>query len=168
MPKIVTKSYETVFIVDSLFEEDKVESIIQKYSDLLTKEGCSIVKVDKWGRRKLSYAIKKKNSGYYVTIEFHGPTNVIAKLERAYHIDDNIIRFLNVSFDKKTYELRKAYQIKREEIEEARRAENAENLFTEEEEAAAETEITTEAEIPAGEINQETAEPEKEDQQEQS
>lgn len=116
MSKKGHKYYETTFIVDSILEDDRLESIVNKYTTFFTKNEGEVLKTEKWGRRKLAYAIKKKPTGSYVSIEFTADPSVIAKLERAYHLDDDILRFLTVSFDKKTLEERNVYLIKKEQI----------------------------------------------------
>lgn len=125
----MSKTYETIFILDAILDDEKVESIIQKYSAFLTKNNSSIVNIDKWGRRKFAYQIKKKHTGFYISIEFTGAADVVAKLERQYHLDENIIRYLTVSFDKRTVAERKAYFEKKAQLEaEYREREAAEAL----------------------------------------
>lgn len=104
-----TRNYETIFILDSILEDEKVDSIVTKYNNFLTKNGGEVNVTDKWGRKKLAYPIKKKYTAHYISLEFTAPPDLIAKLERAYHLDDDILRFLTVSFDKKTFTERKAY-----------------------------------------------------------
>ncbi len=116
MSKKAHKHYETTFIVDSIFEDERVDSIINKYSSFFTKNEGEVLKSEKWGRRKLAYPVKKKVTGSYVSIEFTAEPSVIGKLERAYHLDDDILRFLTVSFDKKTLVERNAYLVKKEQI----------------------------------------------------
>ncbi len=116
MDKKAHKYYETTFIVDSILEDERVDSILNKYSTFFTKNEGEILKTEKWGRRKLAYPIKKKVTGSYISIEFTADPSVIAKLERAYHLDEDILRFLTVSFDKKTLEERSVYLIKKEQI----------------------------------------------------
>ncbi|MBZ0201755.1 MAG: 30S ribosomal protein S6 [Ignavibacteria bacterium] len=110
------KYYETTFIVDSIYEDDRVDSIVNKYSNFFTKNGGEVLKTEKWGRRKLAYPIKKKPTGSYVSIEFTADPSIISKLERAYHLDDDILRFLTVTYDKKTLAERNVYLIKKAEI----------------------------------------------------
>jgi small subunit ribosomal protein S6 len=92
-----------------MFDDAKVESITMKYTNFLTKNGSTIIKSDNWGRKKFCYPIKKKSSGIYISIEFSAPSGVVSKLEKAYHLDENILRFLTVHFDSKTYKERKAH-----------------------------------------------------------
>ncbi len=122
MSKKAHKYYETTFIVDSIYEDERVDSIVNKYSNFFKKNEGEVLKTEKWGRRKLAYPIKKKATGSYVSIEFTADPSVIAKLERAYHLDDDILRFLTVSFDKKTLEERNAYLVKKEQIMKEREA----------------------------------------------
>jgi small subunit ribosomal protein S6 len=109
MAKKATRNYETIIILDSVADEDKNESLIQKYVSFLTKNGSEIVNIDRWGRKKFAYPIKKKHTGYYVSIEFTSGADIVAKLDRAYHLDENVLRFLTISFDKKTLAERKQY-----------------------------------------------------------
>jgi small subunit ribosomal protein S6 len=148
-------NYETIFILDAMVEDEKLEGIISKYSNFLTKNDCSILKVDKWGRKKFAYPIKKRNSGFYVTMEFAGGPDVIAKLERAYHLDESILRYLTVSYDKKTLLLRNAYFEKRQQeiatreketaaavaAQEAAERDNAQEQTPQEPETAAENKV---------------------------
>jgi len=142
--------YETTFIVDSILEDDKVEAIISRYSSFFQKNGGEVVKTDKWGRKKFSFPIKKRSTGSYISIEFTAESPIIAKLERAYHLDDDILRFLTISYDKKSLETRNAYHTRKEAEEKARaearqeliQAENAaENSAVKEPEAEAQAKV---------------------------
>lgn len=109
MPKKAFRNYETIIILDSAADESKIESEIQKYISFLTKNGSEIVNIDRWGRKKFAYQIKKKHTGFYVSIEFASGADIVAKLERAYHLDENVLRYLTISYDKKTLGERKLY-----------------------------------------------------------
>ena len=95
--------------MDPLLEDSKIDSNAEKYVEFLKKNGCTITKTDKWGRKKFAFPIKKKLTGYYVSIDFQSPPEVMAKLDKTYHLDDNILRYLTTSFDKKTLRERQQY-----------------------------------------------------------
>jgi small subunit ribosomal protein S6 len=124
MAKKAVKNYETIFILDSLADDDKIESQIKKYSDFLTKNGSEVTNTDRWGRRKFAYPIKKKHTGFYVSIEFASGADIVAKLDRVYHLDENVLRYLTVSYDKKTINKRKIY-FEKKQIEQATREQEA-------------------------------------------
>jgi small subunit ribosomal protein S6 len=95
------KNYEITFIVDPVLSRDEIEATARTYVDLLKKDGCEIVHVDKIGLRQLAYPINKRTSGEYYCIEFETPTGeLIAETELSLRRDERIIRFLTVKLDK--------------------------------------------------------------------
>ncbi len=92
--------YESMAIINAAIEEDLIESAINRILDLIKVNGGEIVDVDKWGRKRLAYAIEKTKSGYYVVIRFTAPTDLIAKLDRLYQLDEHILRHLTIVLDK--------------------------------------------------------------------
>lgn len=96
-----TKIYESIIIINAALEDAQIETEIEKIKDFITKNNGEIRALEKWGRRRLAYAIKKKNNGFYCLYEFKAPGDIIAKLERQYLLNENIIRFLTVELNKK-------------------------------------------------------------------
>ncbi len=94
------KQYESVVIINATLEDDKVESVIKKIQDTLTNGGAEITDVEKWGRKRLAYPIKKQKTGYYVVIRFISDPAFIAKLDRFYRLEEEIYRSLTVILDK--------------------------------------------------------------------
>ena len=99
---MIKKHYETYIIVDGNYEDNVIEEIIKKYEAFFLKNEVEIKNLDRIGRRRMAYQIKKKQNGYYVCFEIIASATVIAKLERAYKLDENIIRYLTIIMDKKT------------------------------------------------------------------
>ncbi|MFH0988873.1 MAG: 30S ribosomal protein S6 [bacterium] len=104
----IKRVYETTFIVNASLDDPQIDAVIEKVKELLVKNGSEINEIVKWGRKRFSYPIKKKNNGFYVIIEFVAPGDAIAKLERHYFLDDNIIRYLTLQLDKRALKARKA------------------------------------------------------------
>ncbi len=104
----VKRVYETTFIVNASLDDHQIDSVIEKVKDLITKNGGEIREFVKWGRKRFAYPIKKKNNGFYVVIEFSAPGDVIAKLERHYFLDENILRYLSLVLDKRALKARTA------------------------------------------------------------
>ncbi len=93
--------YESIIIINATLEDAQIEAEIEKIKDFITKNQGEMRAMEKWGRRRLAYAIKKKNNGYYMLYEFKAPGELIAKLERQYLLNENIIRFITVELNKK-------------------------------------------------------------------
>jgi small subunit ribosomal protein S6 len=102
----VKRQYENTFIINASLEDSQVESIITQVSETITRNGGEITALNKWGRKRLAYTIKKKNNGYYVNIEFVALGSVIPQLERMLTLNENIIRFLSIQLDEKALEAR--------------------------------------------------------------
>jgi small subunit ribosomal protein S6 len=95
------QQYETIFIVNASLDDPQIEVIIAKVQEQITRYGGEIVSTDRWGRKRLTYPIKKKNNGFYTLIEFQGPGSTIQQLEKFYKLDENIMRYLSIKLDKK-------------------------------------------------------------------
>ncbi|MCH4178637.1 MAG: 30S ribosomal protein S6 [Megasphaera sp.] len=90
--------YEVMFIAKPL-EETEVDPIVEFISNLITKNGGNIEKVDRWGKRHLAYLVKKQSEGYYVLINFEADPTVIKEIDRVIKIRDEILRHLIVKID---------------------------------------------------------------------
>jgi small subunit ribosomal protein S6 len=92
--------YETIVILDSLLSIEDIDRIVNRIKDIIEGEKCKIIQVDKWGKRRLAYDIKKKQYGFYVSVILEGHGKISAMLEREYNFNDNILRYLTYCFDK--------------------------------------------------------------------
>lgn len=92
--------YESTVIINAALEDDQIELVINKIKDGILQFGGEMVDLDRWGRKRLAYQIKKSKIGYYVVFRFTAPIDAIAKLERLYRLDETIIRFLTLKLDK--------------------------------------------------------------------
>jgi small subunit ribosomal protein S6 len=93
--------YETTFIVNAGLDDPQIDAVIEKVKDVIVKNGGEIRDLFKWGRKRFAYTIRKKNNGFYTVVEFSAPGDAIAKLERHYQLDENVIRYLTIQLDKK-------------------------------------------------------------------
>jgi small subunit ribosomal protein S6 len=88
------RRYESVWVVNGDLPDEEVKSAIDKFSKIISSQGGTLVGLDEWGRRKLSFKIQGTIRGYYVLADFAGSSETIQELERNYRIDDRIIRYL--------------------------------------------------------------------------
>ena len=94
------KNYEVVYIFDTAVAEDKITEKLTRFHELLTKSGTGeITATDVWGRRQLTYPIKKKNAGTYVVVQFSAPQDALPEFERLLKLDEELLRYLVVSHE---------------------------------------------------------------------
>ena len=53
--------YETGFLIAPNITEEEAEAIIQQMADVVSQKNGKMIKLDKWGKRRMAYAIKKFN-----------------------------------------------------------------------------------------------------------
>jgi small subunit ribosomal protein S6 len=90
------KRYETLFIVQSELSSEDITAIIDRYSKIITDMKGTILKVERWGKRKLAYLIRKQSRGFYILIDFAGKREIVAELERILKFDDKVLKYMSV------------------------------------------------------------------------
>ncbi|MEW6685132.1 MAG: 30S ribosomal protein S6 [Candidatus Edwardsbacteria bacterium] len=90
------RHYETVFILDSKLDENSVEKEITKVKELVQFQKGEVVKIDKWGRKRLAYEIKDRQEGYYVVINFTSSPERLNELERNFKLNDLVLKHIIV------------------------------------------------------------------------
>lgn len=88
--------YETVFILDPGLDENQVNDEVEKAQALITSHGGKIVEVQRWGRKRLAYEIRKKRDGVYTFIKHESTGEVVKELERRLRLNDNVMRVMTV------------------------------------------------------------------------
>lgn len=96
--------YEMMYIIPTVFAEDKIKEVIKNISSQITTVGGIIVKEENIGLKKLAYKIKHQHTGHYVLLEFDVERSQLAGLEQKFRLSDEILRHLIVKFTPKTEE----------------------------------------------------------------
>jgi small subunit ribosomal protein S6 len=96
-----------MFIVRPDVAEEDADKLIAGFSATVTNGGGVVKTVEKMGRRKLAYMVRKFNDGNYVllTIEASGP--VVLELERRLRVTEPVIKFITVRIDEEDKRLAK-------------------------------------------------------------
>ena len=90
------RRYENIFIAHADLSDDDIGEKIERYKTIVTDGKGIIVRIDKWGKKKLAYEIKKQTRGHYVLIDFAAESAVVSELERNLRIDDKVLKFMTV------------------------------------------------------------------------
>src|SRR5882724_6526945 len=93
-PIVSVNTYETVFIAEPEISNDQVEQLVSKIKQAVTANQGTITGEDRWGRRRLAYAIHGHREGYYAILTFNAEAGVVNAIEHLYNVTDSIIRHL--------------------------------------------------------------------------
>ena len=88
------KKYEMLYILDNASSDEVKEQTIAKFEQLVKDNGGVVEASDKWGTKKLAYAINYKTEGYYVLLTFESEPDFVKELDRVAGITENVMRRL--------------------------------------------------------------------------
>ena len=97
-------SYQSTLILKPDLDEAQVDQALEKVTGFLTKNNGSCLKIEKWGKKRLSYRIKKSRFGYYLNIYHTCDSLKVSSLEIEYKLYDLILKFLVIRLDDKELE----------------------------------------------------------------
>lgn len=95
------KHYELLFVVKPTLTEEEMKAKFDFIKGVVESNGCEIKAVKDMGIRKLAYEIEKHERGHYYVLYFVGAPSALEEILRNLRLTEEIIRFLNVKFEKK-------------------------------------------------------------------
>ena len=103
----IRRSYEVMFIVRPDMEEADLDKLIEGFSGNVTNGGGEIKSVEKMGRRRLAYTVRKFNDGLYVLMTIGAVGSLIGEIERRLRVSEQVIKFITVRMDEEEKRLAK-------------------------------------------------------------
>ena len=94
------KEYELTVLIHPDLEVD-LETPLSKVRGIITSAGGSITVEDNWGKKKLTYKIKREDFAVYVYFEVSLPPDAPLKISSTLNITDEVLRYLLVTVDEK-------------------------------------------------------------------
>ena len=90
------KTYETTIIFDPGLEEARINEEVDRVSQSIAQAQGEIVEVQRWGKRKLAYNIRKRRDGTYIHIKHKSPPTLIGEMDRRFRLHEGVLRHLTV------------------------------------------------------------------------
>jgi len=103
----MSRVYEVMFIVRPDAAEEDIDKLIAGFSATVTGGGGVVKAVEKMGRRKLAYMVRKFNDGNYVLLTIEANGAVVLELERRLRVTEPVIKFITVRIDEEEKRLAK-------------------------------------------------------------
>ena len=86
-------NYESMFILNANLSKDETDKLIEKFQTLLTSKQAEVAKVERMGKRKLSYEVHGQEEGFYCLFQFKSSGEAVHELERQFRFSDQVIKF---------------------------------------------------------------------------
>ncbi len=86
------KSYQLTYIVSSEVPSDSMETIKKELETFVQEQEGVILAAEKTTPQILAYPVKKRSSGYFITLEFQSPEDKIKGLEEKIKKEKNVLR----------------------------------------------------------------------------
>ena len=105
------RQYDLIFICLPDTPEPEIDKIISTIEHAAAEKGGKIESVNRWGRRRMAYRVRKMREGYYVYMVLKSTRGeVVKELERRLKVSDAVIKYLTIRLDE---ELKRQEKLKR-------------------------------------------------------
>jgi len=108
----MNRTYEIMFIVRPDVEEAELDKLVEGFSANVTSGGGEVKSVEKMGRRRLAYTVRKFNDGFYVLLNVAAQGSLITEIERRLRVSEQVIKFITVRMDEEEKRLAKVKAIR--------------------------------------------------------
>jgi small subunit ribosomal protein S6 len=106
------RSYEVMFIVRPDLLEEDLDKLIATLQGHATTAGATMQNVEKMGKRRLAYDVKKFSDGQYVLFVMQADGKAVHELERRLRVSEPVIKFITVRTDEERQRLDKVRKIR--------------------------------------------------------
>ena len=93
---MLMRHYEITLIVHP-DQSSQVTTMIEKYKEIITKDGGNIHREEDWGRKHLAYPINKIYKAHYLMMNIECGQETLDKLSYNFRFNDAVLRNLIIS-----------------------------------------------------------------------
>ena len=108
----MNRTYELMFIVRPDMTDEDQDKLISTLEHAVTSTGGHVKNVEKMGKRRLAYTVRKFHDGLYILLTFEGSGGLVHELERRLRVSEAVIKFLSVRIDEEQKRLDKIKAIR--------------------------------------------------------
>jgi small subunit ribosomal protein S6 len=109
---LMNRTYELMFIVRPDMTDEDLEKLISTLETTVTSASGSIKSVDRMGKRRLAYMVRKFREGLYILMTIEGAGSVVHELERRLRVTEQVIKFITVRIDEEQKRLDKIKKLR--------------------------------------------------------
>ena len=101
------RKYEVMFIVRPDVIDEDLDKLVANLEANVTTAGGHVAHVERMGKRRLAYIVRKFQEGNYILFQVEGPGSVIKEFERRMRVTEQVIKFITVRTDEEEQRLEK-------------------------------------------------------------
>ena len=91
--------YELMFIVRPDMTEEDQDKLIANLESQVGTAGGTVKSVERMGKRRLAYVVRRFQDGIYVLITLEGDGAMVKEVERRLRVTEPVIKFITVRVD---------------------------------------------------------------------
>lgn len=84
-------NYEAVVILSQAIADEAKVAFAEKMKEMIVSNG-ELTSVDEWGKKTLSYEIKKQTEGFYILFTFTAKPESIEEMNRLLGLDESVLK----------------------------------------------------------------------------
>lgn len=108
----MNRTYELMFIVRPDMPEEDLDKLISTLETAVSSSGGTMKSVEKMGKRRLAYTVRRFHDGLYVLLTVEGSGGLIHELERRLRVTEPVLKFISVRIDEEQKRLAKIKAIR--------------------------------------------------------
>ena len=106
------RTYELMFIVRPDMTEEDQDKLLANLESQVGTAGGTVKSVERMGKRRLAYLVRKFQDGIYVLMVLEGDGAMVKEVERRLRVTEPVIKFITVRVDEEQKRLAKIKAIR--------------------------------------------------------
>ena len=86
------RHYEVMVILDPTLDERTVAPTLDSFLNVIRTSGGNVENVEVWGKRRLSFEIKKHTEGIYAVLDVNSEPEAVKELDRQLGLQETVLR----------------------------------------------------------------------------
>ena len=106
------RTYELMFILRPDMTEEDQDRLVANLEGQVGTAGGTVKSVERMGKRRLAYLVRKFQDGIYVLMVLEGDGAMVKEVERRLRVTEPVIKFITVRVDEEQQRLAKIKAIR--------------------------------------------------------
>src|SRR5215470_4921807 len=106
------RTYELMFIVRPDMTDEDQDKLVANLESQVGAAGGTVKSVERMGKRRLAYLVRKFQEGIYVLLTLEGEGGMVKEVERRLRVTEPVIKFITVRVDEEQKRLAKIKAIR--------------------------------------------------------